>query len=173
MNEVRETSTQIEHEAGAQNVVVEEEIVGYHTPLYLLLSALALALAASLWLPWATVTNPTTDGFATVVTGTDISGTSTLIIIAAIAIAILGPIGYFWNPWSDPEALLILFFSLVAAAHTFTRLRNLAAIVDPLNEYEVTTAAAGTGLMLAMATSVICAVGAVWILATRPSPKYG
>lgn len=175
MAEQKDLNKSSEHIEGTRNVTVDEVIVGYHTPLYLVLSALAVVMAIGLWLPWATVPTPESAAEqtnATIVKGIEVGISPTLIAIAALAIALLGVIGYFWNPWSDPEALFILFFSLSALSHGIVKARNPQRIVDPLNEFEVTNAQVGSGLYLTLICALICGLGAIWILATRPSPKY-
>ena len=88
------------------------------TSAYLVVALLGLGIAASAFLPWAGV--PRADGseydFASEVVGVDAGGWGEAAIAVGAAIFLLGVLGYFWNPFSDPEALFISVFASLALA---------------------------------------------------------
>lgn len=139
------------------------------TPAYLVLSLLGLGIALAALAPWAGVRR---DGgsafdFASSVTGVDAGGWGAAAIVAGIAMLLLGLIGYFVNPFSDPEARFIVAFGVATLVAAIWKLLDVASIVDPDNEFNVTGAAAGPGLWLIAAAALLAVIGALAILATR------
>ena len=89
----------------------DRPVMALRTPLYLIMAALGLLIVVATFLPWATVDSVGPD---VSVTGTDAGGWGAAAIIVGLAIAVISVIGYFWNPFSDPEAVFVAGFALAA-----------------------------------------------------------
>lgn len=137
------------------------------TPLYLILAALGVLIFVATFLPWATVASTGND---VSIAGTEAGGWGAAAFIAGAAIAVIGVIGYFWNPFSDPEALFIAGFSLATLIAAIAKLGDTASFVDPADEF-FPDAAAGIGLWLIFVAAVVALVGAAWIVVSRPSAE--
>lgn len=134
------------------------------TPLYLFMAVLGIVILIATFLPWATVASAGSD---VSVAGTDAGGWGLAAIVAGIAIAAISVLGYFWNPFSDPEALFIAGFSAATLIAAIAKLGDLASLVDPSDEFSP-DASAGIGLWLILIAAVIGLASAAWIVVSRP-----
>jgi len=134
------------------------------TPLYLFIALLGVVILVATFLPWATVDSAGSD---VSVAGTEAGGWGLAAIVAGLAIAVISVIGYFWNPFSDPEALFIAGFSVATLVAAIAKLGDLASLVDPADEF-FPEASAGIGLWLILIAAVMGLVSAAWIAVSRP-----
>lgn len=145
----------------------ERPVVALRTPLYLILAALGILIVVAAFLPWATVAS---EGADVSVAGTSAGGWGLAAIVAGVAITAIGLIGYFYNPFTDPEALFIAGFAIAAMNGASVLLSDLPSLVDPGNEF-FPEASAGIGLILILAATIACVIGAGWILVSRPGAE--
>ena len=146
----------------------ERPVVALRTPLYLILAALGVLIVVSAFLPWATVA--VDEGPNVSVAGTGAGGWGLAAIVVGVAIAVIGIIGYFWNPFSDPEAFFIAGFAIAAMNGASVLLSDLPGLVDPASEF-FPDASAGIGLILILAATIASVLGAGWILVSRPGAE--
>lgn len=140
------------------------------TPLYLILAALGVLIFVAAFLPWATVDTDGAElasGVTDSATGLDAGGWGAAAIVVGLAIAAIGVLGYFWNPFSDPEAMFIGLFAVLALIGAIVKLGDTndlvgTEIVDYYN------AGAGVGLYLIMICAALALAGALWIVFDRP-----
>ncbi len=139
------------------------------TPAYLVLSLIGAGIAAAAFLPWAGVSR--TDGavfeFASQVVGIDAGGWGLAAIIAGAAIVLLGLIGYFVNPFSDPEALFITGFGAAITAAALFKMFSPNSLIDPDGLYPDADAAIGPGLWLIVVGGALCVAGGLAIAGSR------
>jgi hypothetical protein len=147
--------------------MADRPVVALRTPLYLILAALGVLIFVATFLPWATVDSAGSD---VSIAGTEAGGWGAAAIIAGAAIAVIGVIGYFWNPFSDPEALLIAGFSLATLIAAIAKLGDTASFVDPADEF-FPDAGAGIGLWLILIAAIVGLIGAAWIVVSRPKAE--
>ena len=147
--------------------MADRPVMALRTPLYLILAALGVLIFVATFLPWATVESVGSD---VSVAGTEAGGWGAAAIIAGAAIAVIGVIGYFWNPFSDPEALFIAGFSLATLIAAIAKFGDTASFVDPAGEF-LPDANVGVGLWLILLASVVALAGAAWIVVSRPKAE--
>ena len=139
--------------------------VAMRTPLYLIVAALGVLIVIASFLTWSSV------GQATTVTGTDAGGWGAAAIIAGLAIAVLGVLGYFWNPFSDPEAMFIAGFGAVTALAALIKILDPASLIVGASDFNDPDAAAGIGLWLILLAAVAAVLSGLWILYSRPKAE--
>lgn len=143
------------------------------TSAYLVISPLGIGIAATAFLPWAGV--PRADGsaydFAIDVVGVDAGGWGEAAIVIGAAIFLLGLLGYFWNPFSDPEALFVAGFSALALGGVVVKMLDVASLVDPDGEYFDVDAKIAPGLWLLGLAAASSLLLALWILLSRPAAE--
>ena len=134
------------------------------TPLYLFVALAGILILVSAFLPWATVDSAGSD---VSIAGTEAGGWGLAAIVAGIAIAAISILGYFWNPFRDPEALFIAAFSLATLIAAIVKLGDLASLVDPGDEF-FPDASAGIGLWLILIAAIVGLASGAWIVVSRP-----
>lgn len=87
----------------------EMEFAGAN-PLYLGISAAGVAMVIASLMTWAT----SYGAIDVAVSGMERAGLATMIV--GTALAVLGLVGWAYNPWSDPEALWALVLSAIGLA---------------------------------------------------------
>lgn len=151
----------------------DRPVIALRTPLYLILAALGVVIFVATFLPWVTVdTQGATmaSGVAESATGLDAGGWGASAIVVGLIIAAIGVIGYFVNPFSDPEALFIAGFAVATIIAAFAKIGDSATIMgtDIVDYYDATT---GIGLWLILVCAIAALVGAAWIVVSRPSAE--
>jgi len=134
------------------------------TPLYLLLALVGVVMVVAAFLPWATVDSAGPD---VTVNGTEAGGWGAAAIVIGLAIAAVAVIGYFWNPFSDPEAVFIAGFALAAFVGAAAKMTDAASLVDPGDEF-FPDASAGIGLWVFLVGALVALAGGAWIAFSRP-----
>ena len=134
------------------------------TPLYRILALFGVVMVIATFLPWATVDSAGSD---VSVSGTDAGGWGAAAIIVGLAIAVISVVGYFWNPFSDPEALFVAGFALAAFVGTAAKMGDTASFVDPGDEF-FPDASAGVGLWVILLCALASMAGGAWIAFSRP-----
>jgi len=138
------------------------------TPAYLVLAALGAAIAALAFVPWHGVapTGQPELGLVDTFTGVDIEGWGLAALIAGVALALLGVLGYFWNPFSDPEAVFIALISALVLAGAIYRILSVRSWTFEPTEfaggYEV-----ASGLWLLALAAALSLIGSLLIVVTR------
>lgn len=145
-------------------MATERPVMALRTPLYLFLALLGIVILVSTFLPWATVAS---EGADVSVAGTDAGGWGAAALVAGAAITVIAVIGYFWNPFSDPEALFIVGFALATVIAAIVKMGDTASLVDPSDEF-LPDAAAGIGLWLILIAAIVAVAGGAWIAVSRP-----
>lgn len=153
--------------------------VALRTPLYLLISLVGLFLVACAFFPWAGIKIDTdgeivggpTDGFISSITGLDAGGWGLGVIIAGIAIAALGVLGYFWNPFSDPEAMFIAGFGLVVVIAALLKIVDPASLFPDAGDFDAPNVSSRLGLWLVLIAGLDAMLSAAWILFSRPKAQ--
>lgn len=145
-------------------MATDRPVMALRTPLYLFLSLLGIVIFVSTFLPWATVAS---EGADISVAGTEAGGWGAAALVAGFAIAVIAVIGYFWNPFSDPEALFIVGFALATVIASIAKMGDTASLVDPAGEF-FPDASAGIGLWLILLAAVVAVAGGAWIAVSRP-----
>lgn len=155
----------------ADELALPEDVAlaGLATPAYLALSLLGLAIAATSMGTWVGVPRPggANLDFGLTVAGLDAGGWGLAAIVAGASIFILGLIGYFVNPFSDPEALLIAAFSAAVIVGAGSKILDPASLVNGADEFPESAVAAGPVLWLMLAAAVAALAGAAAIVAGR------
>lgn len=142
----------------------ERPVIALRTPLYLIMALFGIAMVIATFLPWATVDSAGSD---VSVSGTDAGGWGAAAIVIGFAIAVISVIGYFWNPFSDPEALFVAGFALAAFVGTAAKMADVASFVDPGNEF-APDATAGIGLPVILLAAAAAMAAGGWIAFSRP-----
>lgn len=125
----------------------EIELVEYKNPGYFGLVLLGAAIAAMAFLDWA-------DSDLGTIVGTDMGAWVTF--ACGVTIAVLGVVGYFWNPFSDPEALFAAIFGAAALAYAIYKVVDLDAQAglrdaSPAVGLWITAAAGGAAVLAGLA----------------------
>ena len=145
--------------------------VALRTPLYLIIAAFGALVFIASFLSWAGVSAADGSGDATSVTGLDAGGWGLSAIIAGVAIAALGVLGYFWNPFSDPEAMFIVGFSAVTALAAILKIADASSLIVGASDFEAPDAGARIGLWLILLGALAALFSALWILYSRPKEQ--
>lgn len=145
--------------------------VALRTPLYLIIAAFGALVFIASFLSWAGVSAADGSGDATSVTGLDAGGWGLSAIIAGLAIAALGVLGYFWNPFSDPEAMFIAGFSAVTALAAILKIADASSLIVGASDFEAPDAGARIGLWLILLGALAGLFSALWILYSRPKAQ--
>lgn len=143
------------------------------TPLYLIIAALGVLIFVATFLPWATVDTanaPLADGIVDSSSGLEAGGWGAAAIVVGIAIAAIGVLGYVWNPFSDPEAMFIAGFAVLALIAAGIKLGDANDLVgtEIVDYYD---ASAGIGLYLILVAANLALLGSLWILFSRPKAE--
>lgn len=138
------------------------------TPAYLVLSLLGVAVAALAWAPWHGVAPVGQPGLGLVDTfaGVDIDGWGTAAVVGGVALALLGILGYFWNPFSDPEAVFIALISTLVLVGAIYRIFDVRGWSFEPVEFDGTYQVA-TGLWLLALAAALSLIGSLLIVVTR------
>jgi len=150
--------------------------VALRTPLYPIIALFGVAIVVGAFLPWAGFKSPSEgevigeapDGFVLSLTGLDAGGWGLAAIIAGAAIAFLGVLGYFWNPFSDPEAMFIAAFSAVVAVSALFKFADTASLFPVARDFDGANATVRQGLWVILIAAAAALVSAIWILLSRP-----
>ena len=92
-------------------------------------------------------------------------------LIAGLAIAALGVLGYFWNPFSDPEAIFIAAFGAVVALAALFKILDPASLYPVAADFDSPNASSRLGLWLLGIAGLDAMVSALWILFSRPKAQ--
>ncbi len=149
------------------------------TPLYPLISLVGVFIAICAFLPWAgvkqagegEVVGGPTDGWITSITGLDAGGWGLGAIIAGLAIAALGVLGYFWNPFSDPEAMFIAGFGAVVALAALFKILDPASLFPAAADFDAPNASSRLGLWLVGIAGLDAMLSGLWIVFSRPKAQ--
>ena len=150
--------------------------VALRTPLYLVISLVGVFIAICAFLPWAgvkqagegEVVGGPTDGFITSINGLDAGGWGLGALVAGIAIAVLSVLGYFWNPFSDPEAMFIAGFGAVVAFAALVKIVDPASLFLAAAGFDAPNASSRLGLWLLCIAGLDAMLSGLWILFSRP-----
>lgn len=139
------------------------------TPAYLALMLLGAAVAVLAWAPWhgTNLLGDGNAGLASTVRGVDIPGWGDAAVVLGILIAALGLLGYFWNPFSDPEALFIALAAVAGLIAAIYRVVDVRSWEYPTGEFEQGAFGVGNGLWLTVACLGATLLGALAILSSR------
>lgn len=137
------------------------------TPLYLLISLTGVVIIIATFLTWAGVEGPGGSDVSTV-SGIDAGGWGLAALIAGIAIVALGILGYFWNPFDDPEALFITIFGAVVAIGALIKISDAGSLFVLSNDFDGINAGSRIGLWLVCIAGLDAMVSGLWILYSRP-----
>ena len=143
--------------------MLDEGPVALRTPLYPLIAVVGVVIFVSVFLPWAGV-----NGASNSISGLDAGGWGLGAMVAGIAIAALGVLGYFWNPFSDPEAAFIAGFALLAALAAITKIADPASLFPAAADFDAPEVGARVGLWIILLGSAASLASALWILVSRP-----
>lgn len=139
---------------------------------YLTLSVFGVVIAALAFAPWvgaAPVGEPDMH-FAVSWNGLDVGGWGIATIVLGLAIALIGCLGYWWNPLSDPEAGVIGGFAALGILGAIYKLSNVKTAAGISHDFDDSQVSVGPGLWLILAFCAASLVGAVGILLTCPRP---
>lgn len=141
------------------------------TSAYLVIAALGIIIVVAAFQPWAGVpkVGGSTYDFASEVVGVDAGGWGETAIVAGAVIFALGVLGYFWNPFSDPEALLIAGFSTATMIGAVAKMLDAESLIDPDGEFFDVEATVAPALWVILGASIVALGLAVWILMSRPA----
>jgi len=155
------------------------EPVALRTPLYPLISLVGVFIAITPFLPWAgvkltgegdTVGGPA-NGFVSSINGFDAGGWGLAAFIAGIAIAALGILGYFWNPFSDPEAAFIALFGAAVALAALFKILDPASLYPLASDFDAPEVSSRIGLWLVGIAGLDAMLSGLWILFSRPKAQ--
>jgi len=141
--------------------------VALRTPLYLLVALTGVVIFICSFLPWAGITDADGNGVNSV-SGLDAGGWGLAAMIAGLAIAALGVLGYFWNPFSDPEAMFIAGFGLVVALGALLKIVDPASLFPAAVDFDSPNAGARIGLWIMLLCGLDALLSSLWILFSRP-----
>ena len=158
---------------------LDDAPVALRTPLYPLISLVGVFMVICTFLPWAGVklegegeiVGGPTDGFISSINGLDAGGWGLGALIAGIAIAMLGVIGYFWNPFSDPEAAFIAVFGAAVALGALFKILDPASLYPVAEDFDAPNASSRLGLWLLGVAGLDAMVSGLWILFSRPKAQ--
>lgn len=145
--------------------------VALRTPLYLIIAAFGVLVFVASFLSWAGVAAADGSGDATSISGLDAGGWGLSAIVAGLAITALGVLGYFWNPFSDPEAMFIAGFSAVTALAAIVKIADASSLIVGASDFAAPDAGARLGLWLILLGALAAFFGALWILYSRPKAQ--
>ena len=153
--------------------------VALRTPLYLIIAVVGLFIAICAFLPWAGVKQAgegeivggPTDGFISSINGLDAGGWGLGALVAGIAIAALGVLGYFWNPFSDPEAMFIAGFGAVVALAALFKILDPASLFPVAQDFDAPNASSRLGLWLLGIAGLDAMLSGLWIVFSRPKAQ--
>ena len=145
--------------------------VARRTTAYLVISLLGAGIAVAAFLPWVGVAKPGAGSydFAVDVIGVDAGGWGEAAFVAGVAIFLLGILGYFWNPFSDPEAGFVAGFSTLTLVAAFIKMADLDSFVDPDGDFNNAKSTVAPAYWLIILCAALALALALWILLTRPS----
>lgn len=146
--------------------------IALRTPLYPIISVFGLLMVVATFLTWASASNPDDSSISDSVTGLDAGGWGLSALIVGLVIAALGVLGYFWNPFSDPEAMFIAAFAAAALVASIVKIANPNSlfsgegfIVDYFDS------SPGVGLWIVLLASLAALVSGLWIAFSRPKAQ--
>lgn len=126
-------------------------------PMYLVLSFFGFTIIRSAMSDtWAKVGQSDS---ALSVTGFQVPGWGIAAAICGIAIIVIGLIGYFVNPYNDPEGLWLAGFGLLTAVAAVAKIMNPASLIEVSHDYPEATVSAGFGLWMILIVSIPLVVG--------------
>jgi len=143
----------------------DDASIAMRTPLYLIVAALGVLMVASTFLTWASI------GGGSPVTGMDAGGWGLAAIISGVAIAVLGVLGYFWNPFSDPEAMFIALFGAAASLAALLKVLDPASLVVGASDFDDPDVGLGIGVSLILVAALLSLASGLWILFSRPKAQ--
>jgi len=142
--------------------------VAMRTPLYLLISLTGIVMIVATFLPWAGIAGPDGGGDVTSVSGLDAGGWGLAALITGIAIVALGILGYFWNPFDDPEALFVAIFGALVAIGALLKVLDTGSLFELANDFDSVNSGARIGLWLVLLAGADAMLSGLWILYSRP-----
>jgi len=92
-------------------------------------------------------------------------------IVVGIVIAVLGDLGYLWNPFSDPEAALIALFGAITTVAALLKIADPASLVVAAGDFDSPEVGPRIGLWLILISGVVALLGGAWILYSRPKAE--
>jgi len=141
------------------------------TPLYLILSAVGLLMIVGTFLTWASVNVGEGDVAASASgSGMQAGGWGLSALICGAAIVALGIIGYFVNPFSDPEAMFITAIGAAVTVAALLKIGDSQSLFagEAIFEFHDAGSSAGIGLWLVLLAGLDAFLGGIWILISRP-----
>lgn len=145
--------------------------VALRTPLYPIISAFGLLIVVAAFLPWAGVSAADRSGDATAISGLDAGGWGLSAIVVGVAIAVLADVGYFWNPFSDPEAMFLTAFGAATTLAAVLKILDPASLIVGASDFDGPDVGARIGLWLVLLGGVATMLGGAWILYSRPKAQ--
>lgn len=148
--------------------------VALRTPLYPIIALDGLLIVIGTFLTWASVdAGQGAEAVSASITGMDAGGWGAAAIVCGVAIFALGILGYFWNPFSDPEAMFIALFGAAAVVGALVKIGDSASLFagEAIFDYFDASSSAGIGLWLVLIGGLLSLLGAIWILISRPGAQ--
>lgn len=148
--------------------------VALRTPLYPIVSLFGLLILLGTFLTWTSVDAGEGDAaVSATVTGLEAGGWGAAAIVCGLAIAVLGVLGYFWNPFNDPEAAFITLFGGAALVGSLVKIGDSASLFagEAIFDYFDASSSAGIGLWLVLLGGLLSMLSGVWILISRPGAQ--
>lgn len=153
--------------------------IALRTPLYLIIALVGVFIAICAFLPWAgiklagegEIVGGPSNGFVSSINGLDAGGWGLGAFIAGIAIAALGVLGYFWNPFSDPEALFIAAFGALVALAALFKILDPSSLYPVAEDFDAPNASSRIGLWLLCIAGVDAMLSGLWIIFSRPKAQ--
>lgn len=171
---LRGVSTDVQTMADQTMADLGDGPVALRTPLYPIIALDGLLIVIGSFLTWASVDAGQGDeAVSASVTGMEAGGWGAAAIVCGIAIFALGILGYFWNPFNDPEAAFIALFGAAVVAGALVKIGDSASLFagEAIFDYFDASSSAGLGLWLVLLGGLLSLLGAVWILVSRPAAQ--
>lgn len=145
--------------------------IALRTPLYPVIGVFGLLIVVATFLPWAGVSAADGSGDATSISGLDAGGWGLSAIVVGVAIAVLGAVGYFWNPFSDPEAMFLTAFGAATTVAAVFKLVDPASLIVVASDFDGADVGARVGLWLVVLGGAVTMLGGAWIVYSRPKAQ--
>ncbi len=145
--------------------------VALRTPLYLIIAGFGGLILVASFLEWAGVSAANRSGDATSISGLDAGGWGLSAMIAGVAIAALGVLGYFWNPFSDPEALFLAAFGAATSVAALVKIADPSSLIVGASDFEAPEVGSRIGLWLVLVGGLVSLIGGLWIAYSRPKAQ--